>query len=87
MAFDRRHSIIFGYHLFRSVPLSNIFFIGGETVDDFDFVLVFSLLCLFFQCPMFFFYFLSVIITVEKISLHAFNISCFVRFLEKLQNG
>lgn len=55
MAFDRRHSIIVGYHLFKSVPLSNIFFIGGETVDDFDFVRVFSLLCLFFQCLMFFF--------------------------------
>ena len=34
-----------------------------------------------------FFTFLSVIITVKKIRLHKFNIFCFFRFLEKLQNG
>ena len=64
------------------------FFIGGETADDFDFILVFSLFCLFFSMPnVFFFTFLSVIITVKKICLHKFNIFCFFRFLEKLQNG
>ena len=57
MVFDRRHSIIFGYHSFKSVAFSNIFFffIDGETADDFDFVLVFSLLCLFFSMPNVFF--------------------------------
>ena len=88
MVFDS--SIIFGFHLFKSVALSNIFFffIGGETVDDFDFVFVFSLLCSLFSMPNFFlFSFLGVIITVQKNCLHAFNIFCFLRFLEKLQNG
>ena len=50
MVFDRRQSVIFGYHLIKSVASSNIFsfFIGGETADDFDFVLVFFLFFLFF---------------------------------------
>lgn len=71
MVFDRRHSIIFGYHSFKSVAFSNIFSFSLAVKRLMILILffVFSLLCLFFQCLMFFF-FLIVLLTVEKICLH-----------------
>lgn len=87
--FDRRHSIIFGYHSFKSVAFSNIFSFTLTVKRLMILILFLFFLCFvyFFQCLMFFFYFLIVLITVEKICLHKFNIFCFFRFLEKLQNG
>ena len=87
MVFDRRHSIIFGFHLFKSVALSNIFF--SLAVKQLTILILFFLCYVhFFSMPIFFlFTFLGVIITVAKSCLHAFNIFCFLRFLEKLQNG
>ena len=89
MVFDRRHSIIFGYHSFKSVAFSNIFSFSLAVKRLMILILFLFFLCFvyFFQCLMFFFYFLIVLITVEKICLHKFNIFCFFRFLEKLQNG
>ena len=87
--FDRRHSIIFGYHSFKSVAFSNIFSFTLTVKRLMILILFLFFLCFvyFFQCLMFFFYFLIVLVTVEKICLHKFNIFCFFRFLEKLQNG
>ena len=90
MVFDRRQSVIFGYHLIKSVASSNIFSFSLAVKR-----LTILILFLFFFCFVYFllmpnvsfFTFLSVIITVKKICLHKFNIFCFFRFLEKLQNG
>ena len=75
MVFDRKQSVIFGYHLIKSVASSNIFSFSLAVKRLTILILFLFFLCFvyFFQCLMFFFYF--------------FNIFCFFRFLEKLQNG
>ena len=71
MVFDRRHSIIFGYHSFKSVAFSNIFSFSLVVKRLMILILFLFFLCFvyFFQCLMFFF-FLIVLLTVEKICLH-----------------
>ena len=71
MVFDRRHSIIFGYHSFKSVAFSNIFSFTLTVKRLMILILFLFFLCFvyFFQCLMFFF-FLIVLLTVEKICLH-----------------
>ena len=90
MVFDRRQSVIFGYHLIKSVASSNIFSfsLAVKRLTSLILFLFFFCFVYFFLMPnVSFFTFLSVIITVKKICLHKFNIFCFFRFLEKLQNG
>ena len=54
MVFDRRHSIIFGYHSFKSVAFSKIF--SFSLAVKRLMILVFPLLCLFFSMPNVFFF-------------------------------
>ena len=79
MVFDRGHSIIFGYHSIKSVASSNIlsFSMAEKRMMILILFCFFFVLFIFFQCQMFFFTFLSVIITVENICLPKFNIFCF----------
>lgn len=50
MVFDRRHSIIFGYHSFKSVAFSNIFSFSLAVKR-----LMILILFLFFLCFVYFF--------------------------------
>lgn len=71
MVFDRRHSIIFGYHSFKSVAFSNIFSFSLAVKRLMILILFLFFLCFvyLFQCLMIFF-FLIVLLTVEKICFH-----------------
>ena len=57
MLFDRRHSIIFGYHSFKSVAFSNIFSfsLAVKRLMILILFLFFLYFVYFFQCLMFFF--------------------------------
>lgn len=67
MVFDRRQSVIFGYHLIKSVASSNIFSFSLAVKRLTILILFLFFFCLFFLLPnVSFFTFLSVIITVKK---------------------
>lgn len=57
MLFDRRHSIIFGHHSFKSVAFSNIFSfsLAVKRLMILILFLFFLYFVYFFQCLMFFF--------------------------------